>query len=73
MNGKFRRAVKPEGKTNRPDAPVDIELHTADAEVTLHVLLPLWRKNQWAIEGKSDLSSVGVTGEHEVNQLTTGV
>ncbi len=62
------RAVEAEGKADSADAAVDVELHVAEAEVALDVLLTHWRKDERAEEGQADLAAVGVAGEHEVDE-----
>jgi len=65
----FGGAVEAEGQTYRANAAVDVELHLVEAVVTLGVLQTHGRQDERAQEGKPDLTTVGVTGEHEVDEM----
>lgn len=69
MDGDLRRAVEAKGKSHGADATVDVELHVAEPEVAHDVLLTHGWKDERAVEGHADLASVGVAGEHEVDEV----
>ena len=73
VKGDLRWTVEAEGKSDGADAAVDVELHPSELEVSHDVFLAHGGKNEWAVEGHAHLSSVGVAGEHEVDELAARV
>ncbi len=71
--GDLGGTVEAERKAYGADASVDVELHVADLEVTLHVLLAHGREDKGADEGETKLAAVGVAGEHEVDEREAGM
>ena len=65
-DGDLWRAVEPEGKADGADAPVDVELHSVEAEVAFDVLLAHRWKDECSDQGQTNLAAVRVAGEHEV-------
>jgi hypothetical protein len=61
-------AVEAEGKAYGADAAIDIELHVLKLVGALDVFLAHGWKDQWTDEGEADLASVGVAGEHGVDE-----
>lgn len=72
-DGDLRWAVEAERKAYGADSTVDVELHLVEAEVALDVLLSEGWENERADEGKSDLAAVGVTSEHQVDEVAAGM
>jgi hypothetical protein len=72
-NCDFRGAVEAEGQAYGADAAVDVELHLVEAVVAFGILFAHGRQNERAEEGESDLTAVGVAGEHEVDERAAGV
>ena len=71
--GDFRGAIEPDGKADGSDAAIDVKLHAAKMEETFNVLPSAVREDDWADEGEADLASVGVAGQHEVDQMAARV
>ncbi len=71
--GNLCRAVEAEGKADGTDAAIDIELHVVEVEETFDVALAHGGKDERADDGESDLTAMGVTGEHEVDEGEAGV
>src|SRR5437016_6216555 len=55
------------------DAAIDVELEVAEAIEAFGVLLAHGRQNEGAEEGQADLATVGVAGEHDVDEGAAGV
>jgi hypothetical protein len=66
--GYFRGAVETEGQAYGAEAAVDVELHVAEVEDALHVLLAHGWEQERANVGEPDLAAVGVAGEHKVDK-----
>jgi len=66
--GDFGRAVEAEGNPDRADAAVDIELQSFELKDSFDILLPQIRKIQGADKGQTDLTSMRVAAEHELNR-----
>ena len=71
--GDFGGAVEAEWNAYGADASVDIELHLVEVKDSVDVLSAHGWEDEWAAEGKVDLASVGVAGEHEINEWSAGV
>lgn len=71
--GDFGWAVEAEGQADGSDAAVDVELHPVEAEEALDVFFAERRQDESADEGQADLASVGVAGEHEIDERETGM
>ena len=71
--GDFRWAVEAEGNSDRAYSTIDIELELVEAEVSFCVLSAHGGEDEWAEEGHADLSAVGVSSEHEIDEMATGV
>jgi hypothetical protein len=71
--GDFGGAVEAKWEADCTDAAVDVELHAAEVEGSLDVLLAHGGKDERADEGEADLAAVGVAGEHEVDEREAGV
>ena len=69
----FRGAVQAEGKAHCADSAVDVELHSIEAVVPFRIFLPEWRQNERAKKWQTNLASVGVAREHEINEVTAGM
>jgi hypothetical protein len=70
----FRLAAKAKRQGDCTNAPVDIELRSiAQPEQSVHVLDTHLRKEQWRQQGEKNLSSVGMSGEYEVNLPGDGI
>jgi hypothetical protein len=69
----FGRAVQAEGQAYGADAAVDVELHLIEAVETFGVLFAHGRQDERTQERKPDLTSVGVTGEHQVDEMAARV
>ena len=66
-------AVEPKGQAYGAEAAVDVELHLFESVRAFGVLQAHGRQDQWPKEGEPDLTAVGVSGEHEVDERSTGV
>ncbi len=71
--GDFRWAVEAEGDSDRAYSTIDIELELMEAEVSFCVLSAHVGEYEGAEEGQAYLSAVGVSGEHEIDEVTAGV
>ena len=69
----FGGAVEAEGDAYGSDAAVDVELHFVEMVDAVGVDLAHGWEDEGSKEGKLDLSTVGVAGEHEVDERTAGV
>lgn len=65
------RAVEPERDSDRSYAAVDVKLRVPYLEVALGIILTEKRQGQRSEAGDTDLSSVGVSGEDEVDERAT--
>ena len=66
--GQLGWAVPADGKADRTEAAIHVELHLVEAVEALDVLFAHGRKGKRAKEREPDLAAVGVTGEDEVNE-----
>lgn len=71
--GDLWRAVEAEGNAYGAYAPVDVELHSVEAEVAFDVFFTHGGKDERAEEWEAYLASVRVAGEHEVDEWATRV
>jgi len=71
--GDFGGAVEADGDADGADATVDVELHAVEAVEAFDVFFCAERSEDGAEDGHADLASVGVAGEHEVDQAATGM
>lgn len=69
--GNLRRAIEAEGNADGADPPIDVELHVAELEMSLHVPLAHGGKYKCSEEGQADLASVRVAGEHEIDKVSS--
>jgi hypothetical protein len=69
----FGWAVETQRKTYGADASVDVKLHLAELVVTHGIFFAHGGEDKGAQEGQANLSSVGVAGEHEIDQMAAGV
>jgi hypothetical protein len=69
----LRRAIEAEGKTYCADAAVDVELHIIEAVVSFRIFFAHWRQNERPQKGKPYLAAVGVSGEHEIDKMASGM
>ena len=65
--GDLGRAVESEGRSNRAEAAIDVELQVLQAEQALNIFLAERGKRHGRNEWKANLSAVGVAAEHELN------
>jgi len=65
--GDLGRAVESEGRSNRAEAAIDVELQVLQAEQALNIFLAERGKRHGRKEGEAHLSAVGVSAEHELN------
>ena len=72
-DGDLGRTGEAEGQADGSDAAIDVELHLAEAEVSHHVFLAHGGEDERAVEWHTDLASVRVAGEHEVDELAARV
>jgi len=72
-DGDLRGAVETEGKAYGADAAVDVELHLVEAVVAFRVLQAHWWQNKRPQKRYPNLATVGVAGEHEVDERAAGV
>ena len=72
-NCDFGGAVQAEGQAYGADAAVDVELHLVEAVEAFGIFFAHGRQDKRAEEGEPDLASVGVTGEHEVDEMAARV
>jgi hypothetical protein len=68
-NCDFGGAVQAKGQAYGADAAVDVELHLVEAVEAFGILFAHGRQDERAQEGEPDLASVGVAGEHEVDEM----
>jgi hypothetical protein len=66
-------AVEAKWEANSAEAAVDVELHLVETVVALGVLDAHGGEDEWAEEGKSDLTAVRVAGEHEIDERAAGM
>lgn len=66
-------AVEAEGKAYGADAAVDVELHAVEGVVSFWIFEAHGRKDERADKGETHLASVGVAGEHEIDQMSLGM
>src|SRR5580698_4297008 len=65
--GDLRRATKTKGQVHRTDPTIHVQLHpVAQLEKPMHILGPQVGEQQRWEEGKKDLASVCMSGEHQV-------
>jgi hypothetical protein len=69
----FGGAVEAEGQADSADAAVDVELHVVKVKGALDVFLAHGREDKGANDGEADLATVGMAGEHEVDEGEAGV
>ena len=69
----FGGAVEADGETYCADASVDVQLQVIEAVEAFDILLAPGWEDDGAEQGEADLASVGVAGEHEVDDVTAGM
>src|SRR5581483_4764226 len=67
--GNLRRAGKPEWHTNGANAAIHIKLHRAQPEQAFNILSASRRKFERAYKREADLSSMGVSAEHQPDRF----
>ena len=72
-DGDFGGAVEPEGQAYGADTAVDVELHLVEAVVAFGILQAHWWQDKRTDKREPDLAAVGVAGQHEVDERTSGV
>jgi len=71
--GEFGGTIQAEGQAHSPDAAIYIELHVVEVEHPFDVLLAHRWKDEWANDWEPNLTTMGMTGEHQVDQWESGV
>jgi hypothetical protein len=71
--GQLGGAVEAERKAYCTDPSIDVELHVAEVEKAFDILLAHRGKDERADVGKADLATVGVAGQHDIDERKAGV